>query len=164
MNVNLIAHFWTLKAFLGGMVERDRGHIVALSSITAVLCGPRLVDYCTSKAGVAMMMAALRQEILYQKKYGVGFTTILPTKVDTGLFEGAKGRFGMLPPTVKPEYIAMKTIEAIERDQTYVVLPPWFGALLAMKPLLPQKLMDVLMRFTELDEAMKEFTGHKKEI
>ena len=74
------------------MVERDRGHVVALSSITAVLCGPRLVDYCTSKAGVAMMMAAVRQEILYQKKYGVGFTTILPTKVDTGLFEGAKGR------------------------------------------------------------------------
>ena len=43
-------------------------------------------------------------------------------------------RFGMLPPTVKPEYIAVKTIEAIERDQTYVVLPPWLGALLAMKP------------------------------
>jgi hypothetical protein len=40
----------------------------------------------------------------------------------------------MLPPTVKPEYIAMKTIEAIERDQTYVVLPPWFSAILAMKP------------------------------
>jgi hypothetical protein len=30
--------------------------------------------------------------------------------------------------------------------------------------LLPQKLTDVLMRFSELDEAMKEFTGHKKEI
>jgi hypothetical protein len=40
----------------------------------------------------------------------------------------------MLPPTVKPEYIAVKTIEAIERDQTYVVLPPWLSALLAMKP------------------------------
>ena len=74
------------------MVERDRGHIVAISSIMAIVAGPGLVDYCTSKSGVAMMMETLRQEIIYQKKYGVGFTTVLPTKVDTGLFEGATGR------------------------------------------------------------------------
>lgn len=38
------------------------------------------------------MMEALRNELLNQKKYGVHFTTILPTKVDTGMFDGAKGR------------------------------------------------------------------------
>ena len=38
------------------------------------------------------MMEVLRQEVLSQKKHGVSFTTILPAKVDTGLFEGAKGR------------------------------------------------------------------------
>ena len=74
------------------MVERDRGHVVAIASILSVVSAPRLVDYCTSKSGVAMMMDGLRQEVIYQKKHGVGFTTILPTKVDTGLFEGAKGR------------------------------------------------------------------------
>lgn len=83
----------TLKAFLGGMIDRDRGHVVAMSSITSLLAAPNLVDYCTSKSGVTMMMEALRQEVVYLKKHGVGFTTILPTKVDTGLFEGAKGRY-----------------------------------------------------------------------
>ena len=74
------------------MVERDRGHVVAIASILSVLSVPRLVDYCISKSGVPMMMEGLRQEIICQKKHGVGFTTILPTKVDTGMFEGAKGR------------------------------------------------------------------------
>ena len=74
------------------MVERDSGHVVAMSSIMSVMSAPGLVDYCTSKAGVSMMMDGLRQEIISQKKYGVGFTTILPTKVDTGLFEGAEAR------------------------------------------------------------------------
>ena len=40
----------------------------------------------------------------------------------------------MLPPTVQPEYIAMKTIDAMERNEKYVVLPPWLAAVLAMKP------------------------------
>ena len=74
------------------MLERNSGHIVAISSITALLGAPGLVDYATSKSGVSMMMESLRQETVYQKKNGVGFTTICPTKVDTGLFEGAKGR------------------------------------------------------------------------
>lgn len=74
------------------MVERDSGHVVAISSILSQLGGPELVDYCTSKSGVTIMMEALRNELLNQKKYGVHFTTILPTKVDTGMFDGAKGR------------------------------------------------------------------------
>ena len=74
------------------MVERDCGHIVAISSITSLLGVPGMADYCTSKSGVTMMMESLRQEVLKQKKYGVGFTTILPSKVDTGLFNGVRGR------------------------------------------------------------------------
>ena len=74
------------------MIERDSGHIVAISSILSQVGAPKLVDYCTSKSGVTMMMEALRQELLNQKKHGVGFTTIIPTKVATGLFDGAKAR------------------------------------------------------------------------
>ncbi|XP_028394148.1 short-chain dehydrogenase/reductase 3-like [Dendronephthya gigantea] len=164
MNINLMAHFWTIKAFLNEMLERDSGHIVAISSILSVLGACQLVDYCTSKSGVSMMMESLRQEVLSQKKHGVHFTTILPSKVNTGLFEGAKGRFSAIPPTIQPEYAANRIIEAIERNEIKVVLPPWFGLILALKPFLPQKLIDAATRFAGLETGMKEFTGHKKAI
>ena len=43
-------------------------------------------------------------------------------------------RFSNLPPTVQPEYIAKKTIDAIERNENYIVLPWWLSPIFAMKP------------------------------
>ena len=33
MNVNAMAHFWTCKAFLPSMIQRDHGHIVSIASL-----------------------------------------------------------------------------------------------------------------------------------
>jgi all-trans-retinol dehydrogenase (NAD+) len=35
IQVNLIAHFWTLRSFLPGMIERNHGHIVTICSLAA---------------------------------------------------------------------------------------------------------------------------------
>jgi NAD(P)-dependent dehydrogenase (short-subunit alcohol dehydrogenase family) len=32
MRVNTLAHFWTVRAFLPGMVRRNQGHIVTIAS------------------------------------------------------------------------------------------------------------------------------------
>jgi NAD(P)-dependent dehydrogenase (short-subunit alcohol dehydrogenase family) len=29
--VNVISHFWTIKSFLGEMIEREKGHIVTIA-------------------------------------------------------------------------------------------------------------------------------------
>lgn len=74
------------------MMEKNRGNIVAIASIMGNIGSPRLVDYCTSKSAVIRMMEALRQEVMWESKDGVFLTTVLPTKVDTGMFDGAQGR------------------------------------------------------------------------
>ena len=38
MQVNSVSHFWTVKAFLPGMIERDHGSVVTIAS-TAGLVG-----------------------------------------------------------------------------------------------------------------------------
>ena len=43
--VNVFAHFWTIRAVLPDMIERGEGHIAAISSIAGVLGTANLTDY-----------------------------------------------------------------------------------------------------------------------
>ncbi|TGZ37228.1 Short chain dehydrogenase/reductase family 16C member 6, partial [Temnothorax longispinosus] len=63
MDVNVMSHFWTVKAFLPTMLENNKGHIVSVASL-AGQCGiPKLVDYCTSKFAAMGFDEALRMEL-----------------------------------------------------------------------------------------------------
>jgi all-trans-retinol dehydrogenase (NAD+) len=48
-NVNVISHFWLIKAFLPDMIERNSGHLVSIASIAGVVGVSGLTDYCASK-------------------------------------------------------------------------------------------------------------------
>lgn len=61
--INTVAHCWMYQAFLPRMMERNRGHIVALSSIAGIVGFKNLVPYCGSKFAVRGMMEALAEEL-----------------------------------------------------------------------------------------------------
>ncbi|XP_011862705.1 PREDICTED: short-chain dehydrogenase/reductase family 16C member 6-like, partial [Vollenhovia emeryi] len=52
IDVNVIAHYWTLKAFLPSMIEKNHGHILAISSVAAFCSGLYGTVYCPSKSAV----------------------------------------------------------------------------------------------------------------
>merc|ERR550539_360813 len=64
IDVNTTAHFWTLKAFLPSMIEKNSGHIVSIASIVGFVGCPSLVDYVASKFGAVGLMEALFLELL----------------------------------------------------------------------------------------------------
>merc|ERR1711962_965727 len=49
MDVNINAHFWTLKAFLPSMIANNKGHIVNVASLAGLFGMRNLVDYSTSQ-------------------------------------------------------------------------------------------------------------------
>lgn len=51
IQVNTIALLWVTKAFLGGMIERDHGHVVTIASSAGRVGIPNMVAYCASKFG-----------------------------------------------------------------------------------------------------------------
>ena len=61
--INVFAHYWLLQAFLPKMLEKNEGHIVALSSIAGVVGLNNLVPYCGSKFAVRGSMEALSEEL-----------------------------------------------------------------------------------------------------
>lgn len=47
--INTIAHYWMFQAFLPTMIEKNHGHIVAMSSIAGLVGLNNVVPYCGSK-------------------------------------------------------------------------------------------------------------------
>src|SRR6185369_13190118 len=82
MDVNLLGVSNSIGAVLPGMIERKRGHLVAISSIASYRGLPRMIAYSASKAGVNAIMDGLRVEL---KSYGIHCSTICPGWVKTPL-------------------------------------------------------------------------------
>ena len=61
--VNALAHFWTLKAFLPGMVEARKGHLVSIASLAGLFGNAKLVDYCASKFAAVGIAESLLFEL-----------------------------------------------------------------------------------------------------
>ncbi|XP_031786336.1 short-chain dehydrogenase/reductase family 16C member 6 isoform X3 [Nasonia vitripennis] len=95
MDINVMAHFWILQAFLPDMLAKNHGHVVALSSIAGIVGLTNLVPYCASKFAVRGLMEALSEELRISSSVGgtksnIKFTTIYPYMVDTGLCKKPK--------------------------------------------------------------------------
>ncbi|XP_036140551.1 short-chain dehydrogenase/reductase family 16C member 6 isoform X2 [Monomorium pharaonis] len=93
-NINLTGHYWTLKAFLPSMIEKNHGHVVALSSVAGLVGSPYGTIYCPSKVAIKGLMEAISEElrVLSHGKSSVKFTTIYPSLVLTGLVKKPKIR------------------------------------------------------------------------
>jgi all-trans-retinol dehydrogenase (NAD+) len=66
------------------MIERKRGHIVAISSLAGLLGLPRAISYCATKYGVRGFMNALYVELCAdQNEKIVNLTTVFPCFIST---------------------------------------------------------------------------------
>ncbi|XP_029166761.1 short-chain dehydrogenase/reductase family 16C member 6-like [Nylanderia fulva] len=116
-NINVLAHFWMLQAFLPSMIEKNYGHVVALSSLAGIGGLPNLVPYCASKFAVRGLMESISEELRISSKGKslIKFTTIYPYMVDTGLCKNPKIRFPNAMPLVSPGKAASEIILAQRR-------------------------------------------------
>lgn len=127
MTVNAESHFWTVKEFLPSMIERNRGHIVCVSSMAGKTGSPQQTDYCASKFAAYGFMEALTYEIAQMKK-NIATTTICPSYINTGMFTGV-----YCPPMVLPMlnqlWVADRMVQAILQEEREVCLPHWIGVI-----------------------------------
>ena len=62
-DVNTLALYWTTKAFLPGMLERDRGAVVTIASAAGLTGVARQTDYSASKWAAVGFTESLRSEL-----------------------------------------------------------------------------------------------------
>lgn len=160
MEVNAMAHFWTLKSFLPSMIRRDDGHVVSIASGAGIVGVPGLVDYCASKFAAVGIAEALDSEMYGMQKHGVHSTVVCPFFIDTGMFNGVTSPF---IPVLKTEWVIDAIIDGVLRNKRQIILP--FATILfsLLKWLLPTKTYYELGSATQVDKSMNTFIGRKND-
>jgi all-trans-retinol dehydrogenase (NAD+) len=157
MQVNTMAHFWTCKAFLPSMIERNTGHLVTISSAAGLIGVTGLADYSASKFAVFGLNEALRMELRRQKS-AVRTTVVCPFFINTGMFEGVKTRFPFLLPILKSDYTARRIVMAVLRNRQRLIMPRFVYFVFLLR-FFSTGVMDALADFFGISHSMDNFTG-----
>ncbi len=159
IDVNVMAHFWTTRAFLPDMIEADSGHIVTIASSAGIVGVSRLVDYCTSKFANFGFDESIRAE---SKKYGwnVQTTVVCPYFINTGMFKGVKSRIPILLSLLDENKVTDKIVRAVSKNKRRVILPLLVYSIWLLR-LLPVSVFDAVATLLGVNESMETFTGRQ---
>ncbi|XP_046572927.1 short-chain dehydrogenase/reductase 3-like [Haliotis rubra] len=163
LQVNVIAHFWTLKAFLPAMIDNNKGHIVSISSVLGLMGLSGAGDYVSAKFASTGMAEALIDELRVLNKTGVKVTSVHPYHIDNTMFDGLESRLSrwMIPPLTE-DYVADKTIHAVLTNRCKILMPRIMYFLTWFKNVSPIDVTIAFSRLTGTDRAMDGFKGHAR--
>ncbi|XP_033357158.1 short-chain dehydrogenase/reductase family 16C member 6 isoform X1 [Bombus vosnesenskii] len=128
-DINVLAHFWIFQAFLPSMIQRNYGHIVALSSIAGIFGQCNIVPYCASKFAVRGLMEALYEELRSmnkEKPLNIKFTTVYPYMVNTGLCKNPCYRFKNLLSLVSTKQAVDVIVKAQRQNTKEISIPAYW--------------------------------------
>uniref|UniRef100_A0ABM5G4I8 Epidermal retinol dehydrogenase 2-like n=1 Tax=Pogona vitticeps TaxID=103695 RepID=A0ABM5G4I8_9SAUR len=143
LKTNTEAHFWTCKAFLPAMIAHNRGHLVITASVAAFSGGTQTTIYSSSKHAAFGFLESLTLELRKKGKEGIKTTIVCPSYVDTRLITGLKIKPTFLLPILDVASVGRKIVDAILKEELYVVLPSQ-ARLLILKIFLPKKAVFLL--------------------
>ena len=132
VGVNLMGEIYGTRLFLPGMVERGRGHIVNVSSLSGLAVLPLHIPYTTTKFGITGFTEALWIEA---GRYGVGVTLVCPGAIKTAIMSKARLH---APDAVRerveglwtsrlekkgsdPEEVARRVLQAVQRNRFLLI-------------------------------------------
>lgn len=155
--VNILSHFYTIKAFLPGMIRAKTGTIVTISSVLGQLGAASLSDYTASKAGIT----ALHKSLVAELKDTPEIKTVLvtPGQLSTPLFNGVRTPNSFLAPLLEPVDVAKEVIAAIDSGSSAVLAMPLYARWIDWMNVLPVGVQTIVRKMAGVDSAMKGFVG-----
>lgn len=156
--VNVEGMVAVTHAFFNDLLDAPRGHVVFIASASGFVGLPGGSTYASSKWAVIGFAESIRAELKHSDRSRVGVTTVCPTYINTGMFEGVE------PPKttemLDPEEIADKVVEAVERRKIWV-LEPWIVKITPfLKNCLPTPIADFLSDAFGATKSMDSWRGH----
>lgn len=161
LRTNLLAHFYTIKTFLPGMLQSESGGtIVTMSSVLGTLGAAQLSDYTAAKAGAAALhrslAAELRQAGHHEK---VKMLLVTPGQLGTPLFAGIDSPHSFLAPVVEPVDVAKEIIKAVDLGIGDHIAMPLYARWIDWYSVLPVGLQRLSRDFAGVDRGMRTWHG-----
>ena len=119
---NFIAALAQCEAAMEHFYERDAGHLVVISSVSAMRGLPSAVTtYAATKAAVAHLAEGIRVDLAKRRgHHDIKVTTLFPGYIASEMNEGVKTKL-----MVDTETGCKAMVKAIEREVTESAIPPW---------------------------------------
>lgn len=133
IRVNVLGVLFGTRAFLPGMLNRRRGHVVNVASLAGLFAAPGASVYSASKHAVVAFSESLDPTT---KGQGVRVTSVNPGFVPTEGFPKVRGRPSLL--TLTPERVAEAIVTVVREEiAPEYSIPRWAAPLQAFRVLTP---------------------------
>ncbi|MFI5540242.1 SDR family NAD(P)-dependent oxidoreductase [Nocardia sp. NPDC051900] len=161
MAINSLGPMYVTLEFLPAMVAGStEARVLTIASSAGLVSNPRMSVYAASKWAALGWSDSVRIELEQAGHDHVKITTVCPTYINTGMFEGAKGFL------FTPILDQLKVVDTSWREMkngTPLLVLPWTSRLnKALSGLLPIKLRDLFLDTVGVYHSMDQFTGRKK--
>ncbi|KAI1398083.1 NAD(P)-binding protein [Hypoxylon fuscum] len=158
LTTNLLAHFYTIKTFLPGMIRNEcGGTIVTMSSVIGHLGAAQLADYAAAKAGVMALHKSLQAEL---KEYPeIKTILVTPGQLSTPLFAGVKTPNWFFAPVIEPIEVAKEIIKSIDLGLSDHIGMPLYARWVDWYNVLPVGVQKIARRLSGVDSGMTTFVG-----
>lgn len=160
---NTLAHFWTLKAFLPGMIEKGTGHIITIASVLGLAGASKLTDYSASKAAVLSLNDTLRYEL--DKHYNcpkIRTTVIIPGHILTPMFQtfslGQAWWTKFIFPSLHPITMVKTIIAALDEQHSRTIYLPLYVQISPYLRIMPSFIRDFVQWVSNADYALEGFS------
>jgi short-subunit dehydrogenase len=137
--LHVLAPMRLMHAALPGMVARDRGSIVNVSSVAAFMRGDGAISYCATKAWMNSFTEGLKVE-LEAVKSKVRVQALCPGYTRTDFHDRASMDMTAIPERLwsSPEEVVSASLDGLARNQLFVI-PGWhYQLLIAVVNMLPR--------------------------
>jgi all-trans-retinol dehydrogenase (NAD+) len=156
IQINISGVMHVTRVFLKDMIKQRKGHVVNISSASALIPLPKGSVYASSKWAVLGWSESLRME-LEQEGKDLHVTTVCPSYIDTGMFKGVKAP--LLFPLLQPDDIVNKIIKAVKTNQTILMQPDNVNIVPVLKGIFPARIFDVVAGWLGVYSSMNSFEG-----
>jgi NAD(P)-dependent dehydrogenase (short-subunit alcohol dehydrogenase family) len=125
LDVILRGQIYGMKAALAVMQPAGTGTIINVASALAVRSVPLQSAYCAAKAGIRGFAQSLRMELEHEQ-VPISVCTVLPSSINTPLFEHARSYLDVkpmpVPPIYEPSVVAGAILAVAQNPQDEVVV------------------------------------------
>ncbi|MET0854856.1 MAG: SDR family NAD(P)-dependent oxidoreductase [Microterricola sp.] len=161
IQVNTLAPMYVTREFLPGMMADAyrAARIVNIASAAGTLSNPQMSVYAASKAALIGWSDSLRLELEREDHGNVRVTTVCPSYISTGMFEGARGP--LLTPILTPDYVVDRVWRAMLAGKPQLLLPWSVGLSKALRGVLPVRAWDAVAEVFGVYRSMAGFSGRQ---
>lgn len=156
--VNVEGPMMLTHTFLPDLIASPHGQAVYIASASGFVGLPNGTSYASSKWAVIGFAESVRAEMKHLGHKNVSVTTVCPTYINTGMFDGAA------PPKttslLDPQQLAVKIVDGVEKREVWV-LEPWIVKITPfLKHGLPTGVSDFLSDAFGANQSMDQWKGH----